>query len=103
MYFKDIGFLCKEKITLDKHKRPKVKYDEEKIFCNVKSVGMNEFYQATTAGFKPEVKIEAKLIDINGATHFKYNDKLYKILRINKKEDITEIVLTSMVINNESS
>ena len=101
MYFKDVGFLCKEQKTFDKHNRPKPSYTEEQIYCNVKSVGMNEFYQAQSVGFKPEIKIEARLIDLTDVTHFKYNNKLYKILRTNKKEDSVELVLTSMIINNE--
>lgn len=101
MYFKDVGYLCRERRTLDKHNRPKISYDEEQIYCNVKSIGLTEFYQAQSVGLKPEIKIEAKLIDLTDATHFKYNDKLYKILRTNKKEDLIELVLTSIIINNE--
>ncbi len=101
MYFKDVGYLCKEKRTLDKHRRPKISYDEELIYCNVKSISLTEFYQAQSVGLKPEIKIEARLIDITDATHFRYNNKLYKILRTNKKEDSIELILTSMVIKNE--
>lgn len=101
MYFKDIGYLCKEQTTLDKNKRPKISYEESKVFCNVKSIGMMEFYQAQSVGLKPELKFEVKLADLQNATHFKYNNKLYKILRINQKEDITEVIVTSMVIANE--
>ena len=101
MFFKDVGYLMYEKQTLDKLHRPKVSYTEELVFCNVKSIGQSEFYQAQTAGLKPEIKIEVKLVDLNGATHFKLNDKVYKILRTYKKEDIIEITLTAMVIENE--
>lgn len=91
----------REKQTLDKLYRPKVSYIEEMIYCNVKSIGQTEFYQATTVGYKPEIKIEAKLIDLSGATHFKYNDVIYKILRTYKKEDLVELVLSAMVVKNE--
>lgn len=101
MFFKDVGYLCKEVLTLNKHNRPKVSYEEKLIYCNVKSVGLTEFYQAQSVGLKPELKIEARLIDLEGITHFKYNNKLYKILRTNKKEDAIELVLTSMIIENE--
>lgn len=101
MYFKDVGYLCKEKRTLDRHNRPKVSYDEELIFCNIKSIGLTEFYQAQSVGLKPELKIEARLVDLEGVTHFKYNNRLYKVLRINRKEDVIEIIITSMIINNE--
>lgn len=101
MFFKDIGYLCKGKRTLDKHNRPKISYEDSMIYCNVKSIGLTEFYQAQSVGLKPELKIEARLIDLDGATHFKYNNKLYKILRTNKKEDSIELILTSIIINNE--
>lgn len=101
MFFKDVGYLCKEKRILDKHNRPKISYEDKMIYCNIKSIGLTEFYQAQSVGLKPELKIEARLIDLDGATHFKYNNKLYKILRTNKKEDSIELVLTSMIINNE--
>lgn len=91
----------REKQTLDKLYRPKVSYIEEMIYCNVKSIGQTEFYQAATVGYKPEIKIEAKLIDLSGATHFKYNDVIYKILRTYKKEDLVELVLSAMVVKNE--
>lgn len=101
MFFKDVGFLCKEKTTLDKHNRPKISYEESKIYCNVKSIGLTEFYQAQSVGLKPELKIEARLIDLDGVSHFKYNNKLYKVLRTTRKEDLVEIVITSTIINNE--
>lgn len=101
MYFKDVGYLCKETIKFDKHNKPKPGYKEELIYCNIKSVGVTEFYQAQSVGLKPELKIETRLVNLDGVTHFKYEDKLYKVLRINKKEDVVEIVITSMIINNE--
>lgn len=99
--FKDIGYLLKEESILDKLNRPKISYQETKVFCNIKSITQSEFYQAQVVGLKPEIKIEVKCTDLTDITHFKLNDKIYKILRLYPKEDIVEIVLTSMVINNE--
>lgn len=101
MYWKDVAYLMKEKITLDELHRPKVEYSETKAFCNIKSIGQSEFYQGQTAGLKPELKMEVKLIDLTDVTHVKYNNKIYKILRTYKKQDIIEITLTSMVVENE--
>jgi SPP1 family predicted phage head-tail adaptor len=101
MYFKDIGYLMSEKQTIDSMHRPKVSYSESKVYCNVKSISQSEFYQVATVGFKPEIKIEIKCMDITGATHFKYNGKIYKILRTYSKQDIIELTLTSMVVENE--
>lgn len=101
MHWKDIAYLMREKKTTDELHRPKVSYDEEKVFCNVKSIGQAEFYQAQTAGFRPEIKLEIKLIDLTNVTHVKINETIYKVLRTYEKQDITEIILTSMVIKNE--
>ena len=101
MYWKDVAFLMKEVQELDTMHRPKVSYTEQKVFCNVKSIGQSEFYQAETAGMKPELKMECKLIDLDGVSHVKYHNKLYKVLRTYQKQDLIEITLTSMVVNNE--
>lgn len=102
MYWKDIGYILTEKKTKDELHRPKITYTEKKVYCNIKSIGQSEFYQAQTAGLKPEIKVEVKLQDtVNNATHFKIKGKIYKILRTYKLQDKTEITLTSMVIENE--
>lgn len=101
MYFKDVAYKLTENITLDNLKRPKVSYTESLFYCNVKSIGQSEFYQASTAGLKPEIKLEAKLLNLDNVTHIKYNNTCYKILRTYKKEDTIEITLTSMVIENK--
>ena len=100
MYFKDVGYLAKEKKTLDTRNRPKISYEYQKVFCNIRGIGLTEFYQAQSVGLKPEIKVELRLVDITNVTHFKYKDKLHKILRTNIKEDSTELILTSMVFDN---
>ena len=101
MYFKNIGYLMKENTTFDSKNRPKVSYTEELFYCNEKSIGQSEFYQSASVGFKPEIKLEAKLIDLTNVTHVKYNDVIYKILRTYKKEDIVELTLTSTIVENK--
>ncbi len=101
MYFKNVGYLMKESNTLDSKNRPKVSYTESLFYCNEKSIGQSEFYQSASVGFKPEIKLEAKLIDLTDVTHIRYNDTIYKILRTYKKEDIVELVLTSTVVENK--
>ena len=101
MYFKNVGYLMKESNTLDNKNRPKVSYTESLFYCNEKSIGQSEFYQSASVGFKPEIKLEAKLIDLTDVTHIRYNNTIYKILRTYKKEDIVELVLTSTVVENK--
>lgn len=101
MYFKNVGYLMKENTTLDSKNRPEVTYTESLFYCNEKSIGQSEFYQSASVGFKPEIKLEAKLIDLTNVTHIRYNNTIYKILRTYKKEDIVELVLTSTVVENK--
>lgn len=102
MYWKNIGYLLKETNTVDELHRPKVSYSQKKVYCNVKSIGQSEFYQAQVTGLKPEIKVEIKCISLDDTyTHFRFKEKLYKILRTYKKEDLIELTLTSLVVNNE--
>ena len=102
MYFKDVAYAMIESQTLDNKFRPVVHYEDRPIYCNVKSIGQSEFYQSATAGFKPEIKLEAKLLDLTNVTHIKYNNKIYKILRTYQLEDKIELTLTSIIIDNSS-
>lgn len=101
MYFKNVGYLMIESQKIDSMKRPRVSYIEKLFYCNEKSIGQSEFYQSASVGFKPEIKLEAKLLDLTSVTHVKYNNIMYKILRTYKKEDIVELVLTSTIIENK--
>lgn len=101
MYFKDVGYLLTKTTTFDTKNRPKVSYTESLFYCNRKSIRQSEFYQSDAAGFKPEIMLEAKLIDISNIDHIKFNNKTYKILRSYRKEDLIELILTSTVIENK--
>lgn len=101
MYFKNVGYLMVEEQKLDKKHRPVNSYTEKLFYCNEKSIGQSEFYQSASVGFKPEIKLETRLIDLTNVTHIKYNGILYKILRTFKKEDNIELVLTSTLIENK--
>lgn len=51
-------------------------------FAKFKSVSLSEFYQAQTAGVKPEIKLEmADYFDYEEQEEVIYNDVLYKVLR----------------------
>lgn len=95
MYFKDVGYLEKEIKAPDELHRPKKTYTEQKVFFDKKSIGFTEFYQAQAVGLKPEIKVEVKCVVSDDITHFKFNDKMYRIIRMYPKEESTELVLTS--------
>lgn len=51
-------------------------------FAKFKSISQSEFYQAQTAGVKPEIKVElADYLDYEDQQEVIYNDVRYKVLR----------------------
>lgn len=99
MIWRDIGYLMTKTNTLDEFHRPKPSYAETMVYCNKKSVGRTEFYQATAQGLKPELVVEVK--QYNGEDHFKLNDKVYRIIRsYTRNEEVYELTLTSLLVDN---
>ena len=65
------------------------------IFCNEKSIGYSQFYQAQAVGMKPTVAIEIHLVDYNKELFVKYDDEEYTVLRTYKNSpDTIELTLT---------
>ena len=96
MMWREVGYLCQKSETFDKFNRPKISYIETLVYCNKKSVRQSEFYQAQAQGLKPELVIEVKTY--NGEDHFKFEGKLYRILRTyTKNGEVIELVLTSLI------
>ena len=57
-------------------------YRPRDVFCSVRSIGMKEFYQASSTDFHPEVKfILADYLDYHGEPMAIYDGQLYRILR----------------------
>lgn len=55
---------------------------EREVFCGIRSIGMKEFYQASTTDFHPEVKfILADYLDYNDEELVRYEGQVYKVLR----------------------
>lgn len=52
------------------------------VFCELRSIGMREFYEANAKDFHPEAKfILADYLDYDGETLCQHNGTLYRILR----------------------
>lgn len=99
--WRDVGYLMTEVETFDKFNRPKKGYTETMVYCNKKSVKGVEFYQAQAQGIKPELVIEIKTIPTDKQTHFKFNNKVYRILRhYSKTGEVYELTLTSTLVDN---
>lgn len=101
MMWREIGYLMTETETFDKFNRPKKEYTETMVYCNKKSVKGVEFYQAQAQGIRPELVIEIKTNPTDKQTHFKFNNKVYRILRTySKNDEVIELTLTSTLVDN---
>lgn len=67
----------------------------EEVFCEVKSIGMREFYSAQTNNLKPEIQITVKVFDYNYETYIIYNNVNYTVVRTFKvvNSDTIELYL----------
>lgn len=72
---------------------------EKPVFALVKSVGMKEFYQAQSAGFKPEIVFElADYLEYDDQEEVIFKDVIYKVIRTYRKQsNELEIVCTGGV------
>jgi SPP1 family predicted phage head-tail adaptor len=62
------------------------------IFCELKSIGQTEFYQAQTNGMKPEIKfVIADYLDYQGEENIAFDGMKYKILRTYRTGNELEI------------
>lgn len=101
MYWREIGFLCVETEKLDKLRRPYKVFEKREVFCNLKGVKRNEFYQAQAQGFKPELCVDISAFDYNGESHFEYDGRMYRILRTYPvKGEKLEVICTALVVQN---
>ena len=60
---------------------PVTRTDRE-IFAEVKSIGTKEFYEAATAGMKPEIKFVIQdYLDYEGEKELSFNGVRYQVIR----------------------
>lgn len=63
------------------------------ILCDKKSAGRNEFYQAATAGLKPEIVFVIHAYEYNGEKVVEFEGKRYNVIRT-YQVDFEELELT---------
>lgn len=73
--------------------------EERTIFCDVRSIGQKEFYQAQALGFAPEIKfVIADYLDYKNEKKLKYRafnettDTVYDVIRTYRNNNELEIV-----------
>ena len=69
-------------ITLDEYLNEVPTETEREVFCRVSSTFRNEFYQAATAGLRPEWTIRlSDFAEYQGEQKVRYNGEVYSVLR----------------------
>ena len=64
------------------------------VFCGFRSIGMKEFYSASSTDFHPELKLVlADYLDYDGETLADYNGQRYRIVRTYRKGMELELTL----------
>lgn len=83
-------------------RRPtKAGFERREVYCNEKGVKRNEFYQAATAGVKPELCIEIKAAEYQREEYFEYDGVIYRIVRTYPvKSENLELILAALVQDN---
>lgn len=82
--YNEIIYLVREIRTeeKDQYGDPVTVPEYTKLFAKVKSIGQKEFYQAQTAGAKPEIKfVIPDCLDYSGQQQLIYGDIRYQVLR----------------------
>lgn len=64
------------------------------VFCELRSIGMKEFYEARAGDFYPELKfVLGDHLDYNGERLCEYNGQRYSVLRTFRTGQELEIVV----------
>jgi len=73
--------------TVDEYGDPVDVEERRDLFCAVMSIGQTEFYQAATAGVKPQIKaIISDYLDYQDEQEAVVDGILYKVLRTYRKQ-----------------
>lgn len=101
MYWREVGFLCKEIEKTDSLGKPYKEFEKREVFCNEKGVKRNEFYQAQAQGYRPELCIEIKALEYNKEGHFEYDGTMYRVIRTYPvKNECLELICQALVADD---
>lgn len=96
--FNDIASLCAETITQDDYGNEIKTLAEREIFCQVRSIGMREFFNAALTAYHPTTKIVlSDASDYDDEKVIKYDNNVFDVVRTYKKGHGLEITLQERV------
>ena len=70
---------------------------ERQIFANKKSIKQSEYYQAMSAGLKPEIAFAVHAFEYRGEEKLLYGTNEYKIIRTYEKGLFTELICEGVI------
>lgn len=76
-----IAYLVATEWTQDAYGVQHETTSERKIYVQVDSVSLSEFFEGGRSGLNPELRFTAFRFDYNGEEEIKYNGKYYRIYR----------------------
>ncbi len=94
--------MWKDVISLGQQVQATVKFEVvntwswREVYANKKSVRQSEVYQAAVAGLKPELMFEVQSIEYEQEERVEFNGKLYEILRVYDRGEVTELTVSAM-------
>lgn len=78
----DVLTLVRQTQTPDEYGDPVVYETRREVFCEVRSIGQKEFYQAHAVGLQPEIKFTlADYLDYEGEALVEHDGQQYRVLR----------------------
>ena len=73
---------------------------QNQVFCSVRSVGMNEAYQAMSNGLHPQfVFVLSECGDYNGEKIVIYHEKRYRVIRTYQQNQGIELTVEEVTID----
>lgn len=73
--------LLTEKIIKDNIGNEIKEFEENTVFCKVKSVSRTEFYSAAQSGIKPSLLFLVHNFEYENQNYVKYQDEKYKVIK----------------------
>lgn len=92
----ELGNMIEDVVHFETVKR----WEYKQVHANKKSVRQSEVYQASAVGLKPELMFEVHSIDYAQEERVRYEGKVYEILRVFDKGEVTELVVSAFIGGN---
>jgi len=92
--------LVSQTMVLDRFGVQSPQENRKTVFCRVRSVTVNEFFQSGQQGYRPEYRIAFLAAEYDGEQLIYYRDKPYSVIRVyNLSEDYVEVTVEARAGN----